>query len=34
VKEKASAALVTRSLRELLVGDRVEMRPDAGSGGN
>jgi hypothetical protein len=34
VKEKASAALVTRSLKELLVGDRVEMRPDAGSGGN
>jgi hypothetical protein len=38
VKERASAALVTRSLFELLVGDRVEMRPepgaDAGSGGN
>ena len=34
VKEKASAALVTRSLKELMIGDRVEMRPDAGSGGN
>jgi hypothetical protein len=35
VKERASAALVTRSLRELAVGDRVEMRSDgAGSGGN
>jgi hypothetical protein len=34
VKEKASAALVTRSLKELLIGDRVEMRPDAGAGGN
>jgi hypothetical protein len=30
VKEKASAALVTKSLRELLVGDRVEMRSEAG----
>jgi nucleoid-associated protein YgaU len=27
VKDSASAALVTRSMRELLVGDRVEMRP-------
>lgn len=36
VKEKASAALVTRSLRELVIGDRVEMRPEdvAGAGGN
>jgi len=34
VKEKASAALVTKSLKELMIGDRVEMRPDAGSGGN
>jgi hypothetical protein len=35
VKERASAALVTKSLMELLVGDRVEMRSDgAGSGGN
>ncbi len=34
VKEKASTALVTRSLKELMIGDRVEMRPDAGSGGN
>jgi hypothetical protein len=34
VKAKASAALVTRSLKELVVGDRVEMRADAGSGGN
>jgi hypothetical protein len=29
VKERASAALVTRSMSELMVGDRVEMRPDA-----
>jgi hypothetical protein len=34
VKENASTALVTRSLKELLLGDRVEMRPDEGSGGN
>ena len=34
VKERASAALITRSLSELLVGDHVEMRADAsGSGG-
>ncbi len=38
VKERASAALVTRSLKELIVGDRVEMRaeegaPASGSGG-
>jgi hypothetical protein len=34
VKERASAALVTRSLKELLVGERVEMRAeDGGSGG-
>ncbi|HET8541938.1 MAG TPA: LysM peptidoglycan-binding domain-containing protein [Anaeromyxobacter sp.] len=34
VKERASAALVTRSLKELVVGDRVEMRAEgAGSGG-
>jgi hypothetical protein len=26
VKERASTALVTRSLAELIVGDRVEMR--------
>jgi hypothetical protein len=34
VKERASTALVTRSLKELLVGDRVEMRPAGGAGGN
>ncbi|HSM92695.1 MAG TPA: LysM peptidoglycan-binding domain-containing protein [Anaeromyxobacteraceae bacterium] len=35
VKDHASTALVTRSLVELYVGDRIEMRPDAaGSGGN
>jgi hypothetical protein len=34
VKEKASAALVTRSLTELMIGDRVQMRPETGSGGN
>jgi hypothetical protein len=34
VRERASAALVVRSLRELVVGDRVEMRPSAGAGGN
>jgi hypothetical protein len=35
VKERASAALVTRSLTELVIGDRIEMRSDAvGSGGN
>jgi hypothetical protein len=34
VKEHASTALVTKSLKELLLGDRVEMRPAAGSGGN
>jgi hypothetical protein len=34
VKERASTALITRSLKELVIGDRVEMRPDAGSGGN
>jgi len=34
VKENASTALVTRSMKELLLGDRVEMRPDEGSGGN
>lgn len=34
VKDNASTALVTRSLRELMIGDRVEMRPAAGSGGN
>lgn len=33
VREKASAALVTRSMKELMVGDHVQMRPDAGSGG-
>ncbi len=35
VKERASAALVTRSMKELLIGDRVEMRTEgaAGSGG-
>jgi hypothetical protein len=34
VKERASMALVTKSLKELIVGDRVEMRADeAGSGG-
>jgi hypothetical protein len=34
VKEHASTALVTRSMKELLLGDRVEMRPEEGSGGN
>jgi hypothetical protein len=34
VKEFASAALITRSLGELVIGDRVEMRSAAGSGGN
>ncbi len=35
VKDRASAALVTRSLKELVIGDRVEMRrDDTGSGGN
>jgi hypothetical protein len=37
VKERASAALVTRSRTELLVGDRLEMRAvgqaTAGAGG-
>jgi hypothetical protein len=33
-REHASAALVTRSLSELFVGDRVEMRSAVGSGGN
>jgi hypothetical protein len=37
VKERASAALVTRSVRELVIGDRVEMQAEtagqAGSGG-
>jgi hypothetical protein len=35
VKDHASTALVTRSLVELYVGDRIEMRPDgSGSGGD
>jgi hypothetical protein len=34
VKERASAALITRSLAELVIGDRIEMRSEAGSGGN
>jgi hypothetical protein len=34
VKEHASTALVTKSIKELLLGDRVEMRPEQGSGGN
>jgi hypothetical protein len=34
VKERASAALVLRSLRELMIGDHVEMRVGSGSGGN
>jgi hypothetical protein len=34
VKERASAALVMRSLKELVIGDRVELRSEAGSGGN
>jgi nucleoid-associated protein YgaU len=33
-REHASAALVTRSMSELLIGDRVEMRSAVGSGGN
>jgi hypothetical protein len=32
VKERASAALVTRSMIELAIGDRVEMRAAAGAG--
>jgi hypothetical protein len=32
VKERTSTALVTRSMKELFVGDRVEARPDGGSG--
>jgi hypothetical protein len=31
-REQTSVALVTRSMRELFVGDRVEMRPGTGSG--
>ena len=34
VKDRVSTALVTKSLKELLIGDRIEMRPDAGSAGN
>lgn len=34
VKERASTALVTRSLHELAIGDRVEMRPEGGAGGH
>jgi hypothetical protein len=34
VKEHASTALVTKSLKELVIGDRIEMRPDAGSAGH
>jgi nucleoid-associated protein YgaU len=34
VKEHASTALVAKSRKELVIGDRVEMRPEAGSGGN
>jgi hypothetical protein len=34
VKEQVSTALVTRSLRELALGDRVEMRAAGGAGGN
>jgi hypothetical protein len=33
VKENTSTALVTRSLRELTIGDRVEMRAAAGGAG-
>jgi hypothetical protein len=33
VKPNASAALVTRSLTELSIGDRVEMRAEGGAGG-
>jgi hypothetical protein len=33
-REHVSAALVTRSRSELLIGDRVEMRAAAGAGGN
>lgn len=33
VKETTSTALVTRSLRELAIGDRVEMRASASGGG-
>jgi len=33
VKDRASAALVTRSLEELIVGDRVEMRAETGAEG-
>lgn len=33
-RENASTALVTRSIVEMLVGDRVEMRAAGGAGGN
>jgi hypothetical protein len=34
VKESASTALVLKSVKEVMIGDRVQMRPEAGSGGN
>jgi hypothetical protein len=34
VKDHASTALVTRSLFELYLGDRIEMRAEAGAGAN
>ena len=34
VKERASAAHVVKRLQELVIGDRVELRSEAGSGGN
>ena len=34
VKENASTAVVTKSVKEVMIGDHVEMRPDAGAGGN
>jgi hypothetical protein len=34
VKESASTALVMKSVKEVMIGDRVKMRPESGSGGN
>ncbi|HEX9241176.1 MAG TPA: LysM domain-containing protein [Anaeromyxobacter sp.] len=34
VKENASTALVLKSVKEVMIGDRVQMRPENGSGGN
>jgi hypothetical protein len=34
VKDTTSTALVTRSLTDLIIGDRIEMHAAAGAGGN